>query len=502
MCSATSFFYIVYFQEPGVADAELGGDPARTMRRLLTSVRIRRAVPPIRPCFANDGRGFVDRIPEPDGLADWLGEDELDHYIDEFTRTGFTGGLNWYRNLDRNWTLTERIAGAKIDGAVAVHRRRARPGAGDDAARELRRSARRPSRQRARRRRGPLGAAGEAERGQRRAHRVHRRRPRRQELTMRAAVLRGGAMVVRDDVRRPATRVRSSARAGQGVRHLRLRPALRQARRHRCWRSAPRWRACPTSAARPPDLGRDVFMGHEFSAEVLDVGPDTVAPEAGHARHVDPGHAHDDRRPGPRVQQRPTRRLQRTDAAVGADARSRCRTGSTPTGPRSPSRWRSGCTRSTESGIEAGDGRARARLWSGRASRSSPGSKLRGIEPIVASDFSPARRALARAHGRARGRRSRARKPRSTRGHARAAAVRWWCSKRSVCPASSTSALRVGAAAEPHRHRRRVHGARHDHAVLRHRQGAQPSVRARLRPDGVRRQPARRSRRARSTSSR
>ncbi|EUA32612.1 alpha/beta hydrolase family protein [Mycobacterium xenopi 3993] len=49
--------------------------------------------------------GFVERLPEPDGLPDWISGDELDHYIAEFTRTGFTGGLNWYRNLDRNWEI-------------------------------------------------------------------------------------------------------------------------------------------------------------------------------------------------------------------------------------------------------------------------------------------------------------------------------------------------------------------------------------------------------------
>src|SRR5690606_22928745 len=35
-------------------------------------------------------------------------------YITEFTRTGFTGGINWYRNLDRNWETTEQLAGAKL----------------------------------------------------------------------------------------------------------------------------------------------------------------------------------------------------------------------------------------------------------------------------------------------------------------------------------------------------------------------------------------------------
>jgi pimeloyl-ACP methyl ester carboxylesterase len=64
--------------------------------------------------FANDGRGFVDRIPEPPGLPDGLGQDELDHYVAELERTGFTGALNWYRNFDRNWELTPQLEGAKV----------------------------------------------------------------------------------------------------------------------------------------------------------------------------------------------------------------------------------------------------------------------------------------------------------------------------------------------------------------------------------------------------
>ena len=53
-------------------------------------------------------------MPEPDGLPDWLSQDELDHYIAEFTRTGFTGGVNWYRNLDRNWEISAHLADAKV----------------------------------------------------------------------------------------------------------------------------------------------------------------------------------------------------------------------------------------------------------------------------------------------------------------------------------------------------------------------------------------------------
>ena len=101
---ADHFFYILYFQEPGVADADLARDPATTMRRTLAG-RLRNAAEAA--VMARPGpEGYVERLPEPDRLPDWLSERELDYYIAEFTRTGFTGALNWYRNFDRNWELT------------------------------------------------------------------------------------------------------------------------------------------------------------------------------------------------------------------------------------------------------------------------------------------------------------------------------------------------------------------------------------------------------------
>lgn len=110
---AGRFFYILYFQEPGPADAELAADPARTMRRMLCGTRADAAAAEVRPSD-DDGRGFVDRFPEPDRLPDWLSQDELDVYSAEFARTGFTGGLNWYRNFDRNWELTPQLADATV----------------------------------------------------------------------------------------------------------------------------------------------------------------------------------------------------------------------------------------------------------------------------------------------------------------------------------------------------------------------------------------------------
>jgi pimeloyl-ACP methyl ester carboxylesterase len=105
MLFGENFFYMLYFQEPGVADAELDADPAKTIRRMMAGLQVpgdpAAAVRMIQP----GPQGFIERLPEPDGLPSWISAEELDHYVAEFTRTGFTGGLNWYRNMDRNWEI-------------------------------------------------------------------------------------------------------------------------------------------------------------------------------------------------------------------------------------------------------------------------------------------------------------------------------------------------------------------------------------------------------------
>lgn len=90
-----NFFYMLYFQEVGPADTEMDADPARTMRRMLGGMQ----------AGGSDSGGFIDRLAEPDGLPSWLSPEEFDVYVAAFTRTGFTGALNWYRCLDRNWEI-------------------------------------------------------------------------------------------------------------------------------------------------------------------------------------------------------------------------------------------------------------------------------------------------------------------------------------------------------------------------------------------------------------
>ena len=117
MAFGDSFFYILYFQEPGVADADLGADPAETMTRMLAGLTVPTDADgniDVAGMAAPEGAGFVDRLPKATGLPAWLSQAELDRYIAEFTRTGFTGGINWYRNFDRNWETTPQLEGAKV----------------------------------------------------------------------------------------------------------------------------------------------------------------------------------------------------------------------------------------------------------------------------------------------------------------------------------------------------------------------------------------------------
>ncbi|MCW3039580.1 MAG: Chloride peroxidase [Solirubrobacterales bacterium] len=90
-------FYIVHFQEPGVAEAML----SRDVRRTLTTTKQ----------WSRDwGEQTGDVPPRPPFLT----EPELQVLVDAYMRTGFTGGLNWYRNLDRNQRVMQQWAGARI----------------------------------------------------------------------------------------------------------------------------------------------------------------------------------------------------------------------------------------------------------------------------------------------------------------------------------------------------------------------------------------------------
>jgi pimeloyl-ACP methyl ester carboxylesterase len=103
----------LYFQEPGVADADLSRDTATTMRRVL-GAQLPSDADVQTIMFAPGPLGYVERMPEVEALPKWISEDELEYYVDVFTQTGFTGALNWYRNFDRNWALSADFPASTI----------------------------------------------------------------------------------------------------------------------------------------------------------------------------------------------------------------------------------------------------------------------------------------------------------------------------------------------------------------------------------------------------
>jgi len=109
------FLHLHYFQAPGVADRELAADPRGFLTRLFWALSGGHRYLDIWK-HGSEGNGYLDVLPAAPPLPwPWLSRDELDEYVAEFARTGFTGGLNWYRAIDLNWERSAAIANAAID---------------------------------------------------------------------------------------------------------------------------------------------------------------------------------------------------------------------------------------------------------------------------------------------------------------------------------------------------------------------------------------------------
>ncbi|HKY56016.1 MAG TPA: alpha/beta hydrolase [Anaerolineales bacterium] len=97
-------FYVLQYQEPGIAEAEMETNVRWTLCRNLIKESMLRDKP----------EQNSDTPAVPATLPTWITEEDLDYITREFERTGFRGGLNWYRNYDRNWELTSFLAGEKL----------------------------------------------------------------------------------------------------------------------------------------------------------------------------------------------------------------------------------------------------------------------------------------------------------------------------------------------------------------------------------------------------
>jgi pimeloyl-ACP methyl ester carboxylesterase len=104
-------FYQIYFQEPGVAERELEGETADMFRKMFYWYS---GDAPVVQNLICDENGMTGSLAVPEELPAWLSEEDIAAYAEAFAKEGFTGALNWYRNIDRNWELTTPWAGARI----------------------------------------------------------------------------------------------------------------------------------------------------------------------------------------------------------------------------------------------------------------------------------------------------------------------------------------------------------------------------------------------------
>lgn len=113
-----NFYYILYHQEPGVAETEYDADPRGLLSRLYASTDTPRDPPTVTDPKRSAG-GWIPRLGKPKQLPPWLAEKDLDYFVSQFQQAGFRGGVNYYRNFDRNWAITPQLTGARTKVPVA-----------------------------------------------------------------------------------------------------------------------------------------------------------------------------------------------------------------------------------------------------------------------------------------------------------------------------------------------------------------------------------------------
>ena len=112
------FFYQIYFQEPGVAEAELEADVRDALAKIYywISGEGLRAMPPVsKPADAQ----LLDGMTAPEALPAWLNVEDLDYYVAQFEASGFRGPFNRYRNWHRDFALLSPLAGQQIQQPAA-----------------------------------------------------------------------------------------------------------------------------------------------------------------------------------------------------------------------------------------------------------------------------------------------------------------------------------------------------------------------------------------------
>ena len=108
-----AFFYMLYFQKPGVAEEELEADVRESLRRFYYSASGDGRDSALGTLHPNTAK-LLDTLRAPAGLPAWLSAEDLDRYTEAFEASGFAGPIGWYRSMDRTWERTAHLAGVSV----------------------------------------------------------------------------------------------------------------------------------------------------------------------------------------------------------------------------------------------------------------------------------------------------------------------------------------------------------------------------------------------------
>lgn len=108
------FFYQVYFQDVGVAEAELEADVRGALRKFYYAIS-GDAPDGTWPTDKKHGDTLLHRLPDPQPFPAWLSRADEDYYVGEFSQSGFRGPLNRYRNHQRDFAFLNRFQGKTIE---------------------------------------------------------------------------------------------------------------------------------------------------------------------------------------------------------------------------------------------------------------------------------------------------------------------------------------------------------------------------------------------------
>lgn len=109
------FWYIFYFQQEGVAEAEVEKD----IRRFLLATYYCLSADSPKGCWMDQlnkprNSKLMDVLMLPEELPSWLTQEDLDYYVEQFERSGLRGPINWYRNIAANDTHIPEIVNKKF----------------------------------------------------------------------------------------------------------------------------------------------------------------------------------------------------------------------------------------------------------------------------------------------------------------------------------------------------------------------------------------------------